>query len=625
MLTRRTVLKGSAVAAGVAAGARLTGPAFSQALALGPGPFQYGVASGDPLPNGVIIWTRVTPDPSATPGTGLGSPTNVTWEVATSPSFSTVVASGSVTSNASSDHTVKVDVSGLAPATVYFYRFAALGSTSAVGRAKTAPAASATPDRVRFGLVTCSNYPAGFFTPYRYLAGRNDLDAVLHVGDYTYEYGLGTYPTSPVTGRNPDPTNETVTLEDYRRRQAIYKSDPDLQAAHAAVAWITTIDDHEVANDTWATGAENHQSSTEGDFTTRRDAAYQTYLEWMPIRPQAAGAGETRFYRRLRYGTLADFIMMDLRQYRDQQVITSDPSLISASNQTNQNTDATRQVLGATQKSWLDGLLDETNPPKWRLVGNSVQFMQIDWLANTFRPTGFVYDGSGSKTSRNGDAWDGYPAQRAALQAKIDSHRNDFDVVFLTGDIHSSWASELPSFAANIPFYGPYGAYKGPSVGVEFVSPSVTSDGILEAVMAGYGLPRANAIGLLNTQLVPAMYGLNPHLKLLDGVSHGCAVLEVTASQVQCEFWYVQSTATSDPRQDPNATLSRGNSMRSVFGTKSLEAYSPVIVDDGTSGPPPAVVPESPLPALLPLGAVAVVGGAVYLRQRADRVRAIEG
>lgn len=614
MPTRRDILKLTMAGAGAAAGFLLEGPAFSAALGLAGGVFQYGVASGDPLPDRVVIWTRVTPDPGATPGSGKGAPTAVRWRVSRRRDLADPVASGTFTTDPASDHTVKIDVPGLSPGTTYHYGFTVGTEASPVGHTRTAPAAGASPSRLRFGFVSCSNYAAGWFVPYRYLASRCDLDFVLHVGDYTYEYGDGQY-----GGVRPlDPPGETTTLEHYRRRQALYKADPDLAALHANVPWITTIDDHEVADNAWRDGAGNHDPATEGVFRTRRNAGYQAYREWMPIRPATTPTeDETRWYRRFTWGTLADLAMLDLRQYRDQPGTPTDPTL------------ATKTMVGPAQQSWLLDHLAATTP-RWRLVGNSVQFMQVLY-PNVGGSVGFA--ALTPQTALNTDAWDGYPGTRAAVQGAIEAHAADYDAVFLTGDIHSSWAAELPTFAA------PPVAPGYTSRAVELVCPSVTSDGFGEILPPGL---LAAGLALVT--------GSNPHVKYLEGTRHGCCVVDVTAARVQCDWYFTTSTA-ADVRTDPAATMQPGASWRTRAGSKRLEPVSadgtpaPVIDDCATATEPePPTSTSTSAPAttagptssgttdssgtggsdtsvLLPVGGVAVVaagiaGAALALRRR---------
>src|SRR6266545_6216494 len=330
-LDRRTFVKGAAVATAALA-VPLRG--FDAAVAAAPasrGIFGYGVASGDPTGDAVVIWTRATPpprpgEPVAIPGSGLGSPLNVVWQVSTDPAFENVIGEGNVHTHASSDHTVKVDVTGLAAYTAYWYRFKARGETSPVGRTQTAGDEPGTTHALRFALASCSNYTGGWFGAYREIARRDDLDFVLHVGDYIYEYGNGADrygPLALVGTRDGVPATETIDLAGYRLRHALHKSDPDLALAHRRHPWITIFDDHEVANNTWAAGAENHTPGTEGDFALRRRQAYQAYLEWMPFRlpdQQAVPHQGTRFFRRFTFGPLGDLSVLETRQNRSPQV-----------------------------------------------------------------------------------------------------------------------------------------------------------------------------------------------------------------------------------------------------------------------------------------------------------------
>jgi alkaline phosphatase D len=246
-LDRRALLIAGAATAGAAtAGLSPADPARAATNRY----FQHGVASGDPYPTSVVLWTRVTPTPEASPGSGTGPRATVRWQVATDRRFTDVVAHGTATTSAARDHTVKLEAAGLRPHTTYFYRFLFRGAASRVGRTRTAPAQEASPGNLRFGVVSCSNLPGGYFSAYRHLAQRDDLDAVLHLGDYLYEYGEGGYGSL----RPPVPAHEMVSLSDYRQRHGQYKQDPDLQLLHANHPFIVTWDDHEVTNDAWARG-----------------------------------------------------------------------------------------------------------------------------------------------------------------------------------------------------------------------------------------------------------------------------------------------------------------------------------------------------------------------------------
>ena len=308
--TRRAVVGGVGVGAGTVA--------LSGCMGAAPARFDHGVASGDPLPDRVILWTRVTPQ------TARSGDIPVQWQVSLDRDFGAIIASGETTTSGQRDHTVKVDAGGLEPGTSYYYRFQSGGVLSPVGLTRTLPAAGA--EKIRLAFVSCSNYPQGYFNVYRELARRGDLDAVLDLGDYFYEYGVGGYadPKIEAEGRTVVPGNEVVQLSDYRQRHALYKSDPDLQAVHAKHPFIAVWDDHELTNNAYWTGAENHQPDEEGPWDERRAAAVQAYREWMPIRDPETGR-RVKTYRSFDFGGLATLIMLDTRLIgRDEQLSLRD-------------------------------------------------------------------------------------------------------------------------------------------------------------------------------------------------------------------------------------------------------------------------------------------------------------
>jgi alkaline phosphatase D len=264
------------------------------------------------------------------------------------PDFRRIAARGRTATGAARDFTVKVDAAGLKPATTYYYRFQALGERSPVGRTRTAPASGA--KQIRLAVVSCSSLPHGYFNVYRRVAERPDLDAVLHLGDYIYEYANGGYGDGAALGRIPEPNKEIIALDDYRTRYAQYRRDPDLQEAHRQHPFIVVWDDHEIANNTWRDGAANHNPQNgEGDFAPRRAAAVQSYLEWMPIREDRFSR-EARIYRTFHYGSLADLVMLDTRLVgRDEQPPNRDAIAILD--------DPKRSMLGAAQEDWLNGRL----------------------------------------------------------------------------------------------------------------------------------------------------------------------------------------------------------------------------------------------------------------------------
>ncbi|MBF6523418.1 alkaline phosphatase D family protein [Nocardia farcinica] len=534
---RRTLFKGGAVAAAVTAvsiapGARAAGPVF-----------RHGVASGDPLPTGVVIWTRVTVSDEALPGSGAGEPAAVHWELARDERFTQVAASGTVVTTADTDHTVKIDVTGLAPARDYFYRFTAFGQHSPTGRTRTAPAADASPGRLRFGVVSCANWEAGWFGAYRHLATRDDLDAIVHLGDYLYEYARGEYGTGL---RAHEPAHEIRTLADYRVRHGQYKTDPDLAALHARLPFICTWDDHESADNSWSGGAGNHDPATEGDWADRRAASARAYLEWMPVR--AGGSGdEVRIYRRLRFGDLAELSMLDLRSYRDEEVVPGA--------QWRSVDDPERTITGREQLEWLTAGLT-TAPVRWKLVGNSVMIAPLLFPplepATTEALTA-VLGVPRAGAPVNADQWDGYTADRQRLFRAITENRVG-DVVFLTGDIHSSWAADLPVDAANYP--------GGPTAGAEFVVPSVTSASIGELLKAP---PRTAAV-----PVEEAIKAANHHLRYVELESHGYGVLDVTADRTQMDWFYLLNV------DDPASPVRHGASFAVPAGGRVQPQPGPV-------------------------------------------------
>jgi alkaline phosphatase D len=373
-IDRRSLLVAGAAGAGsLALGLPLASPATGATSDV----FQHGVASGDPHPTSVILWTRVTPTADAAPGSGRGPDVTVRWQVASDPDFDRLVARGTVVTGADRDHTVKLEADGLAPGTTYWYRFLVRGEASPVGRTRTAPAPDSDPGRLRFGIVSCANLQAGYFSSYRHLARRDDLDAVLHLGDYVYEYAPGEYGYGFENRdiRPHHPPREMVTLADYRMRHGQYKQDPDLQALHAKTPFIVTWDDHESTNDAWRGGAENHDPATEGDWRDRYADATRAYDEWMPVRMgESADAGDgTQLFRRLQFGTLAELSMLDLRSYRSQQVHLTPTPVPDPSGDVS---DPDRTITGDAQMTWLKESLSR-EAAQWKLIGNPVMISPV--------------------------------------------------------------------------------------------------------------------------------------------------------------------------------------------------------------------------------------------------------
>ncbi|MGD9481882.1 alkaline phosphatase D family protein [Streptomyces sp. TRM70308] len=501
--------------------------------------FHHGVASGDPLPDGVLLWTRVTPEPAATPGSGLGPALEVAWEVAEDAAFTRVAARGAVRTDAAADHTVKADVRGLRPDTAYHYRFTAGGTRSPAGRTRTAPAADATPGNLRLGAVSCSNWEAGYFAAYRHLADRRDLHAVLHLGDYLYEYPAGSYGTRGRTVRPHEPAHEITTLADYRVRHAQYKTDPDLRALHAAHPVIAIWDDHEFANNAWSGGAENHTPGAEGSWADRVTAAKRAYFEWMPVRPSVSGST----YRHLRFGTLADLHLLDLRSFRDQQAPAGDGSV----------DDPARTLTGRAQLDWLKAGLASSRT-RWHLVGTSVMISPLAFgsvPAYLLRPLAELLGLPGGGLAPNTDQWDGYTDDRRELLAHLRTHGID-NTVFLTGDIHMAWANDVPVEAGTYPL--------SPTAATEFVVTSVTSDNVDDylRVPEGTTTPVASA----------ALRAANRHARWVDTDAHGYGVLDVTAERTQMDFYRLSD------RTRPDATSEHARSYRTRSGTQRVERES---------------------------------------------------
>jgi alkaline phosphatase D len=495
--------------------------ARAQGVAQSPLPFRHGVASGDPLPDRVILWTRVTP-----PGGG-DDPIDVRWVVATNPELTEVVTGGTSRTSAEHDFTVKVDVGGLEPGQTYYYAFDRGRERSAVGRTKTTPEGAV--DRVRLATVCCSNYPAGYFTVYRHLAERTDLDAVIHLGDYIYEFENGTLGDGTAINRLPEPPRELVTLEDYRRRYAQYRTDLDLQKVHRQHPFIVVWDDHELANNAWRSGAAAHDPATEGAWSTRRAAAYRAYMEWMPIR-EVDGLG-IRLYRKTSFGSLVDLLMLDARALRDEQVDSLDLGALSSPRRT---------ILGAEQEAWLHQQLQVSVAAgtAWRVLGQQVLFSPLTPNAGP---------------ALNPDMWDGYRAERARLLDLL-ATANVPDVAILSGDFHSSWAFDVPAD----PWQGYTPSTGEGSLAVELLAPPVSSPPLfLNRTL------RAQ-LGLLRPTL--------PHLRYLEGDRCGYVLVDITNERLLAEYHLVPEVRV------PGATISRAGAFTCMRGTAHL-------VDVSTTAP----------------------------------------
>jgi alkaline phosphatase D len=497
MVTRRRFVTTSSIAA--AAGAAGTGIPAAAASAAAAGRstlrrFGHGVASGDPLADRVILWTRVTESSGAT--------IPVRWQIAADQRFRQVVDQGVVSALAARDHTVKVDAHGLEPGRTYYYRFEADGESSPIGRTRTLPDGDV--DRLRVAVASCSNYPFGWFSAYRHIAARGDLDLVLHLGDYLYEYAPRVYGDGADLGREHHPPHEIVTLTDYRARHAQYKSDPDLQEAHRQHPWICVWDDHESANDAWRDGAQNHNPELgEGDWPTRRDAAVRAYHEWLPIREQPGATGP-HIHRSFRLGKLAHLIMLDTRLHGRTRQVT-DRADSAAMN------DPNHSILGPDQHAWLAEQLRAAvrHGAVWRIIGQQLMFAQL-----------IAEDG----LLLNTDQWDGYPRSRQAVLDQL-AFEQITDTVILTGDIHTSWAMDVTPE----PMTSGYDRTTGRgSLAVELVTTSVTSPG-----------PAGELDELAEREAM--IVRERPHIQFVNLREHGYLLLDLNAERAQAEWWYVDS------------------------------------------------------------------------------------
>ncbi|KRI53250.1 alkaline phosphatase D family protein [Acinetobacter pittii] len=457
--------------------------------------FLHGVASGDPLQDRVILWTRLTP-------LDLNARLRVTWEIATDDQFKQNLKTGTVETTKTDDFTVKVDATGLQAGTTYFYRFRFGSKVSPVGQTKTLPV---TTNKVSFAVCSCSNYPAGYFYVYREMAKQN-VDVVIHLGDYIYEYGADGYATEDAAklGRTlpSDNNKEIIKVDDYRKRYALYRQDKDLQAVHQRHPFIVIWDDHELANDTWREGAENHQSN-EGPFLERKLAALQAYFEWMPIRP-VSNTDHLNIYRQFDFGSLVQLTMLDTRIIaRDKQLEYTDYMIASGLDAQKFQADLTdpkRTLMGYTQRDWLVDKLKQSTAT-WNVIGQQVLMSKMWIPAELLASLGQITSGGTSPDTLakmtaqitelvtlklrleqgdptltvqekarvttlvpyNLDAWDGYYAEREFVYDKLAEFNKK--IIVLAGDTHNAWTSYLYS-------------QKGEYVGVELATSSVSSPGL---------------------------------------------------------------------------------------------------------------------------------------------------
>lgn len=438
-LTRRDFVRVGASAAALVGLGSTTG-CSARSVRFTRDPFGLGVASGDPSPDGIVLWARLGADALLEAGASERA-APVGWELAADDGFRDIVRSGRAEARPELGHSVHVELEGLDPAREYFYRFHAGDAVSPVGRTKTAPLRADTPDRFDFAFASCQHYEQGHYTALRHLS-EESIDAVVHLGDYIYE-------TAAVDGRpRHHGAPETYTLDDYRRRYTLYRSDPDLQAAHHAAPWIVTTDDHEVDNDYAGASADDDQSPEA--LLLRRAAAYQAFYEFLPLRQSSMPSGpDMRIYRRLDFGALLGMYVLDTRQHRSNQPCGADFSPTC-----DEHVDPARGLLGDAQRRWLfDGL--NASSTRWNVLAQQV-------LMARFR----TYDDAGAEVYSM-DKWDGYPAERRRVLEALGAPgvRNP---VVITGDLHSNWVSRL---------HEDFSDERSRVIATEFAGTSLTSGG----------------------------------------------------------------------------------------------------------------------------------------------------
>ncbi|GIV55033.1 MAG: hypothetical protein KatS3mg039_1551 [Candidatus Kapaibacterium sp.] len=528
-------------------------------------PFYHGVASGDPLEDRVILWTRVSPP-------ALDTTVTVDWVIALDTGLTQIVRRGSVQTSSYRDFTVKVDADSLEADRTYYYAFRALGKWSLIGRTKTAPRGQYS--HARFAVVSCSDYTAGYFNAYEHIAQQNDLDAVIHLGDYIYEYAADTtQPWVRNAERIPWPNIELLTLSDYRSRYAVYRLDPQLRRLHQQHPVIAVWDDHEVANDAYADGAENHQPS-EGDYHERKRAALRAYYEWMPVREQR------HLYRAFSFGDLVRLLMLDTRhEARNKQVRNVGSQATPAS--LDSLNDPNRTILGTEQYEWLTANITQSSAT-WTLLGNQVMFSpvaplpidtaQLSAIGRLLLPVAVPLIEQRFTT----DSWNNYPAEQHRLIGVLGSSTNN--VVVLTGDFHSSFAFNVTG-APN---------QQQPSVAVEALTPSVSSRNFDEILRAAQ-LPAALSQELL-AALDSTLWKNNAHLRLLDLTKHGYVLVDVLPERVQAE-WYLSEDVLN---QSPSLELV--SALQTLRGQRRWEPAQTVPAPNKTQQalPAPADPPDLP-------------------------------
>lgn len=538
-ISRRRILQ-TALAGGAASSCAPREPKstpFSAAEEAAVGLFAHGVASGDPGHDSVVLWTRLTTD--------AAEPVAVIWEIAADEAFTDLRGKGEALAAPAADWTVKALAPDLAPGATYYYRFRAAGASSPVGRTKTLPEGAV--ERARFAVVSCANFPFGHFNVYDLIARQDELDAVIHLGDYIYEYGTDGYggKDGERLGRPHDPPHEIVTLDDYRRRHRQYKSDPSLQAAHAAHPFIAIWDDHETSNNSWKGGAENHDPLTEGDWEARRRASLQAYYEWMPVHEPDMGKPREALFRAYSFGDLLTLTAIETRlmarskQFEYQDVL---PTLQTPADVerflTETLWDASREMLGAEQLKFVGETLRASVAAgqPWQLLANQVIMAEvispdlnphvteedIVELEKDWPPARAFIKSSALGLPSNFDAWDGYPAARERFYDVVKEAGAE-GLIVVTGDTHTWWANDLSDRA-------------GGPVGVELGVHSITSPSpYRKSFLGGKG---AEYTLLTNKE--------NKSVRYISGEDHGFIDLEITRGGASARFVAVDTIEGPD-------------------------------------------------------------------------------
>jgi alkaline phosphatase D len=501
-MDRRTLLK-AALGVGLVPATAWSSVSPAQAQ-LKTNPFTLGIASGDPAADGFVLWTRLAPQPQLPRGGMPASPVEVTWELANAPDMKEIVRTGTAMARVELAHSVHAEIEGLAPARDYFYRFRAGGIESPVGRARTLPMPGADVAQLRFAVLGCQQWEGGFYTGYRHVADEA-FDFIFHYGDYIYE---NRFVAAAQNGKAfarvlPKDFPNCISLLDYRRRYGFYKSDPDLQAAHASAPFLMSFDDHEVAND-WASDTDPRNTPAEA-FLFRRAAAFQAWYEHMPVRRALLPRGpDILAYRSLRYGTLADIAVLDTRQYRSKQPCGNG---LQANCKEADAQDHT--MIGAQQERWLaDTLRAQTGT--WQVLAQQVLFAPLDWRS--------VAEGPDTAPLLAMDKWDGASASRDRVRALLKDARVTNPVV-LSGDLHIGLALELKE---------DFGSAASPCVGVEFLGSSISSSGDGTAVFKN----------------ADAFHTNNPHLKFISN-QRGYTRHVVTPKHWQADFRIMEQIQTA--------------------------------------------------------------------------------